>query len=175
MFTGPNSEMIIMIMSGSGESKDGGHWDNHPTCRSCMRKTGQVCSLSEPCGVCSSWPAELWVKVKQRSAKQRIARAQAHLSGVQAGSGKGQTGLPRIEDKPSVAPDARSDPQIEAKPRIKARPQIEAPVGGVGEFKVPQLDTAGSAARLRDVARAPQGGVRPRIEATKTDGVSPLH
>ena len=68
-----------------------------------------LCSSSEPYGICRSWPAELWVKVKQaelRSAKRRIDLAQPHLAGVQAGSGPGQISLPRIEDELSVTPDS---------------------------------------------------------------------
>ena len=48
-------------------------------------------------------------------------------------------------------------------------------MGSVGAFKIPRLDTADSTARRHDGARAPRSGVRPRIEATTTGGVSPLH
>ena len=185
MDTGPS---CVRIMLGSGSSNDGfgwdaNHhrmavWDDHPACRSCMRKTGQTCSRAEPCGVCRSWPAELWVKVKQWelcSAKRRIDRAQAHLSGAKECYGIGQTSLLRIGDGTLVTPHVRRDPRIEAWPKDMAMPQIEAPSGNSTSFKILQLAPATSAANRRDEVRASQSGAGPRFEATKVDGESQLH
>ena len=111
----------------SGHSQDGirwdanhhqmAAWDDHPACRSCMRKTGPVCSRSKPCSICRTWPETLWTKVKQaeiRSAKRHLDRAELHLSGVKAHSGIGQVSLPRIEDKAVVVSHGRRDPRIKA-------------------------------------------------------------
>ena len=80
-------------------------WDDNPACCSCIRKTGQVCSRSNPCGVCHTWSEALWTKVQQveiRSAKRRLDRAELHLSGVKGQSGIVQLLTPRISDKAVV-------------------------------------------------------------------------
>ena len=138
--------------------------DNHPACRSCMRKPGQTCSSTAPSGVCRSGHVELWFKVRQAElclAKRRIDQAEAHLSGAKACSGKCQTSLPRIGDGATVTSNIQCDPRIMARAKDKAWPRFEAPSGSVAQFKIPQLAPATYAANHRDGAMASQGGALP--------------
>ena len=132
-------------------------WDNHPACRSCMRKTGQICSDSQPCGVCRTWSAETWVKVKIAElslANRRINRAKAHLKGEMERSGTGQTSCPRIRDSGAITSE-RCDPRIGARPKGKAGPRFEAPSKGSARlFKIPRLAPATATGNRHDRAKA---------------------
>ena len=148
-------------------SSHGGLWDDHPACRTCMRKTGLVSSKSKPCRVCRNWSEALWTKVYRqaeiRSAKCRFDQAELHLSGMKAQTGMAQVLMPSVGDKAGVASSVWRDPRF------------EAPHGSMASYMIPRLTTASSTASFCQVTRVPHCGARPQHEVRKAGGESQLY
>ncbi|XP_074640019.1 uncharacterized protein LOC141911049 [Tubulanus polymorphus] len=60
-----------------------GAWDNHDSCASCRRKSGQICARSNPCNICVVWSEDLWLRA-DKALKLRDRRRVSRDSSVSA-------------------------------------------------------------------------------------------